>query len=66
MLLTEPLTEFPAVQKDTIKRLVEETPESYLFKKVESLIVRFRPEFTNDTRFFYKPPEGSGDVPPSI
>lgn len=61
-LLTEPLTEFPAIQKHTIKRLVEETPTSYLFKQVESLIIRFRPEFTNDTRFYYQLPEGVGEV----
>jgi hypothetical protein len=71
-LLTEPFVqrdsgyEFGAIQKDVIKRLIEETPDSYLFKRVESMIVRFRPEFTNDTRFYYQLPAGVGEVQASL
>jgi hypothetical protein len=51
---------FGAIQKNTIKQIIEDTPETYLFKTVESLIVRFRPEFTNDTKFYHQLPKGKG------
>lgn len=35
----------------TIKNLIKETPGSYLFKQVESLIIKFRIGFTSDTTF---------------
>lgn len=36
---------------DTIARLIDETPGSYLFKQVQSLVIRIRPGYSSDTRF---------------
>lgn len=57
-LLREPFTkmndgrEYGCIQGTIIKRLIEETPQSYVFKQVESLVIRVRPGFTNDVKFF--------------
>lgn len=34
-----------------IKTILEATPSSYVFKQVESLIIKFRPGYTNDVKF---------------
>ena len=43
------LKEFGCITKDKIERLISETPGSYLFKQVGSLIVRLRPGYSGDT-----------------
>ena len=48
--------EHGCINKITIKELIDSTPDSYIFKKVESLICRFRPGFSSDTFFASKPP----------
>jgi hypothetical protein len=45
-------TEYGCIQRDTIKKLVDETPSGFIFKHIESLIARMRPGFSNDTFFF--------------
>lgn len=42
--------EYGCIQGDRIKQLIEETPSSYVFKQVGSLIIRVRPGFSNDVR----------------
>lgn len=44
--------EYGCIQGDVINRMVEETPSSYLFKQVGSLVIRVRPGFTGDIEFF--------------
>lgn len=62
MLLTEPFvvtesnSEFGCIQKSAIERMLTDTPDSYLFKRLNSMIVRFRPGFSNDTVFTAPPP----------
>jgi hypothetical protein len=62
MLLTEPFmvtenqSEFGCIQKTAIERMLLETPDSYLFKRVNSMIIRFRPGFTSETTFATPPP----------
>lgn len=45
------IREYGFIQGDLIKQILEETPASYAFKTVSSLVIRCRPGFTNDTRF---------------
>jgi hypothetical protein len=71
-LLTEPFhthrsdethggnVERPLIPGQTIRRIIAETPSSYLFKTLETLIVRFRAGYSNDTRFVEM-----ANIPPS-
>jgi hypothetical protein len=43
--------EFGCIQKDAIEAIIDNTPDSYLFKQLRSLIVRFRPGYSTDTFF---------------
>lgn len=62
MLLTEPFVvtegrgEFGCIQKTAIERMLSETPDNYLLKRVNSMIIRFRPGFSSDTVFAKSPP----------
>jgi len=51
-------TEFGAIQRNAIQEMIEQTPDHFLFKQMRSMIVRFRPGFTNDTKF-EEPPKAS-------
>lgn len=42
--------EYGCIQGDTIKKLIDETPTSYLFKQLNSLIIKVRPGFSKDVR----------------
>lgn len=63
LLLLEPFatneaktSEFGCIQKPVIERMLAETDDSFLFKRVNSLVVRFRPGFSSDTVFAPNPP----------
>lgn len=62
-LLREPFSSYPPVgeygiiQGNTISRILDETPSTYLFQQVRSLVIRIRPGFSNDTRFVEKSEE---------
>lgn len=49
--------EVGCLQGATMSHLIDETPNSYLFKQLRSLIVRFRPGFSNDSIFVAQMPE---------
>lgn len=52
-LLQEPIPlHVGTVPKDSIQRLLDETPASYIFKQVNSLVIRLTPGASSDT-FFY-------------
>lgn len=53
-LLTEPLDR--CLGEQTIRGLIDATPDSYIFKDVRSLVCRFRPGFSTDTIFAFPPP----------
>jgi hypothetical protein len=48
---------------DVITRIIEETPASYLFKTLRSLVIRIRPGYTDDTRFAASA-EAKANTPP--
>jgi hypothetical protein len=56
-LLTQPYKqlgeglEFGCIQADVIREILEQTPSSYVFKQVGSLIIKVRPGFTSDIKF---------------
>lgn len=50
-LLTWPLDGSTMILSEDIKSIVEATPEYYFFKRLESLIIKFRPGATGDTHF---------------
>ena len=61
MLFTEPFSkagsdELGCIQQESIDRMINETPDSFLFKRLKSMIIRFRPGFTSDTIFATVPP----------
>lgn len=57
-LLQEPIPlQLGAMPKDTIRRLLDETPDHYLFKRVDSLVIRLRPGTTSDTFFYAELPD---------
>jgi len=69
-LLTEPFSthysestgkthEYGCIQKDKMERMIDETPATYLFRQIRSLIIRIRPGFSNDT-IFTTPPSNAG------
>lgn len=43
--------EFGCIQRSVFKEILEETPDYYLFKSMQSLIIRVRPGFSDDVRF---------------
>ena len=47
------------VTKTDMEQILADTPSTYLFKTLNSLVIRFRPGFTNDTRLVTVP----GDIP---
>lgn len=44
-------TEYGMIQKDTMRKMIDDCPSSYIFKHAESLVIRIRPGFSNDTFF---------------
>lgn len=40
------------VDKEQMKEIMDNCPDNYLFKTINSAIVRFRPTYSNDTFFF--------------
>ncbi|SRR6266566_382643 len=51
-LLTIPyLPSFQMVQRGQIEKLLEDTPDTYLFKRANSVLIRFKPGISGDTRF---------------
>jgi hypothetical protein len=44
------IREYGCIQGDKIKAMVENCPSNYVFKQLGSVIGRFRPGFTNDTK----------------
>jgi hypothetical protein len=56
-LLTAEFTQIPpnnemgVIQADRMAKMIEDTPASYLFKTLKSLIIRVRPGFSNDIVF---------------
>lgn len=62
-LLRAPIPSIGCVQRDAIRKLIDETDHGYLFKQVESLVVRIRPGSmaSNDTEFVLN----QSDVPKS-
>ena len=50
-LLTHDMGNNYAVLKDDIKEIVDDTPDSYLFKTYGSLIIRVKVGITNDMRW---------------
>lgn len=41
--------EYGCIQGSDIKAIITNTPDNFIFKQVNSLVVRFRPGFSNDT-----------------
>lgn len=58
-LLRESFQAIGVIQGDAMRRIIDETPDNYIFKQAQSLIIRFKPGFSNDTRFIEK----SEDIP---
>lgn len=63
LLLLEPFVknsvsnkEFGCIQKEAMDRMLAQTDESHLFKRVNSLVARVRPGFGIDTVFAANPP----------
>lgn len=57
-LLMEPFTkyagsdrEYGMIQKNAMQKMIADCPSSYIFKHAESLVIRIRPGFSNDTFF---------------
>jgi hypothetical protein len=59
---TQQMVEFGCLQRVTMEHILDDTPNSYLFKQLRSLIVKFRPGFSSDTVFATAPPGVAPEV----